>query len=42
MHLVRNAKFGFVIDVTEISILKLIKTGWFQTSTQNTLYAILY
>ena len=32
----------FVIGFTQISILKLIKTGWFQTSTQNRLHAILY
>ena len=42
MYLVRNSKFCFVIGFTEISILKLTKTGWFQTSTQNTLHAILY
>ena len=42
MYLVRNSKFGFAICFTEISILKLLKTGWFPTSTQNTLYTILY
>ena len=41
MYLVRNSKFGFAICFTEISILKLLKTGWFPTSTQNTLYTIL-
>ena len=42
MYLVKNSKFGFAIGFTEISILKLFKTGWFPTYTQTTLYAILY
>ena len=42
MHLVKNSNFGFAICFTEISILKLLKTGWFPNSTQNTLYTIWY
>ena len=41
MNLVKNQKIGFAIGFTEISILRLFKTAWFQGSTQNTLYAIL-
>ena len=41
MNLVKNYKIGFAIGFTEISILRLFKTAWFPTYTQNTLYAIL-
>ena len=41
MNVVRNCKIGFAIGFTEINILRLFKTAWFPTSTQNTLYAIL-